>query len=245
MLGSPASPRMLITEGEPVAGVSALVTLLAAVLVWRIGHALAKRVMGDGVNGLEVVVVSGALTLACLIALGLVLHSLEGLHAGGWLLSIGALGLIATLSLGWNPGSLVQSMSQWPVLSRGNALLLAAAACLALLAIQQARYGALAHREFDFTEFWLLRDDQSGSQFVLGLANHERETVSYSVDILLDDRLAGVWTGIEVESGSSWITALIIPASLGSSQRIEGLLYRNGDRETVYRRVWVDIKPDV
>lgn len=239
LLSGPGS-QLAIAEGH-VTAASALVGLAAAGVIWMIGSGLTKRALADTASNFEALVVSGAVALALVIGLGLILHGIGHLNATGWLVSIGVLAILTFPYLGGSIALFTGILCRRPHMNGRDALMLASAVVLSVVAIQEARNGAFSHREFAFTELWLLRDgDKASDQFVLGFTNHERVTAMYGLDILVDGRLVNVWDGIEVEPGKSWITALSLPGAARPSRRVEGLLYKNGDRETAYRRVWVE-----
>lgn len=101
--------------------------------------------------------------------------------------------------------------------------------------------------EQESKEFYTPTDAVVGKEMrtVVGIANHEYETVSYSLEI----RIGGVKNkgveGITLEHGERWENEVsFTPEVAGKKQKVELLLYKNGEVKPYFEplRLWVDVR---
>jgi uncharacterized membrane protein len=97
-------------------------------------------------------------------------------------------------------------------------------------------------------------DTTSGMGIVtLGIVNHERQTVDYSVKMNIGDEsisinLDGTTTDtlgpIELKQGEKWEKEIgIVPLHIGENQKVEFLLYKSGQiAEENSLRLWINVK---
>lgn len=86
-----------------------------------------------------------------------------------------------------------------------------------------------------------LRVGEEG-QVIGGIVNREQKTVTYRIEITVDGSLYDSAEGIELEEGGEWRGTLSFSLNrVGERQRVEFLLYRQGDSQP-YRelRLWVN-----
>jgi uncharacterized membrane protein len=107
-----------------------------------------------------------------------------------------------------------------------------------------------------FTEFYVLgldgkaedypREVKVGqeAQVILGMVNHEYENTSYRVEVTIDGIRDGEIGPIVLANKEKWEKQVsFTPTSVGENQKVEFLLYKNGQVEPYLSlRLWIDIK---
>ncbi|TIW19297.1 MAG: hypothetical protein E5V81_16050 [Mesorhizobium sp.] len=93
-----------------------------------------------------------------------------------------------------------------------------------------------AHREFKYTEFWLL-PSASGEQgrITVGIRSAETQTQRFDVEITLDGQPLAVFRSVAVAPGGTWAQEIPVPV-VAIRQRAEARLYRPQDNR-LYRSV--------
>ena len=98
--------------------------------------------------------------------------------------------------------------------------------------------------EEKYTEFYMLglsgkAADYPGevkagedAKVIVGVVNHEREVVSYLIEVRIGDTM-GNWVGpLELGHDEKWEEVInFTPDSAGEGQKVEFVLYKNGERE--------------
>jgi len=151
----------------------------------------------------------------------------------------------------------------WARLFPANAFAraLAAIAALALVALTAAAaYLIVPSRGGEaYTEFYLL--DPSGraaaypgalalgqsARLMLGVTNHEGQDATYQIVAKIDGAIARSVPDLRLEDGDRWEQEVAVaPSRAGDGQKLEYLLYREGDSEP-YRRLhlWLDVEDDL
>lgn len=107
-----------------------------------------------------------------------------------------------------------------------------------------------------FTEFYLLGLSGEAEDYprllmvgeegkvVVGIINREGETVTYRLEIRIDGVISNEMGPVTREYGEKWEEIVgFTPAKVGDEQKVEFLLYKQGQSE-VYRRLylWVDVR---
>lgn len=107
-----------------------------------------------------------------------------------------------------------------------------------------------------FTEFYILGLEGKATNYprqvvvgqeekvIVGIVNHERETVSYWVEIIIDGVRNNEVRGIVLKHDEKWEQGLsFIPDKAGVNQKVEFVLYKNGQREPYLEplRLWIDV----
>ena len=100
-----------------------------------------------------------------------------------------------------------------------------------------------------FTEFYVLDSEGKaenyldtiflgqGGKVVLGIINHEHETTTYRIEIVIDGENTGEVGPVSLESEAKWEQVVTItPVKKGDKQKAEFLLYK-GDSADVYESV--------
>jgi len=106
-----------------------------------------------------------------------------------------------------------------------------------------------------FTEFYLLGLNGKATDYpkelrvgeegkvILGIINHEREPLTYRVEILIDAVKDSEVGPVTLEHGGKWEgTVSFTPDRVGDNEKVEFLLYRQ-DQTEVYQELhlWVDV----
>lgn len=111
-------------------------------------------------------------------------------------------------------------------------------------------------REESFTEFYLLALSgeagdypaqlmvREGGKVVVGIINREHETVTYRVEVRIDGVMSNEVVPVTLEHKQKWQEIVgFTPDRAGDKQKVEFLLYRQGQSEA-YRRLhlWLDVR---
>lgn len=107
-----------------------------------------------------------------------------------------------------------------------------------------------------FTEFYLLGSDGTAQylphDIVLGasaevtvsVVNHEGEEVTYQVRVSLDGAEVRAVDGVVLQDGDTWEeTVTLTPIRAGDDQKVEFLLYRDGETEPYHElHLWLNVR---
>ena len=107
-----------------------------------------------------------------------------------------------------------------------------------------------------FTEFYILGQEGKAADYpselvvggegrvIVGIINNERETVSYRVEVRIGGEKNSEVGPIMLEHGQRWEGEVsFVPQVPGENQKVEFLLYKDGEAEPCLRplRLWVDV----
>ena len=109
--------------------------------------------------------------------------------------------------------------------------------------------------EQEFTEFYLLGPSGTAGDYpseivlgadadvTVGVANHEGEDVTYRVRISVDGVDLEIKDGIALHDGEKWEDKVVLaPTKAGDNQKVEFLLYRDGESEPSQElHLWIDV----
>jgi hypothetical protein len=237
-----------------------LVFLALPLVMFLPGLAIIRFALNPAPFRLEHILLACGLSVAITILGGLALHVLGALTPTGWATLLG--GITAAFAVaaprrvgsvggvGTEPGTNRKDTWRYdrlaansvPSLSRRQAAMFACAAVIAAGAFLVARQGAMAHKEFPATEFWMVPElGCCPNALTLGIRNLEDDTVEYDVEITLEGQVVGAFRSIELRPGEEWISDANLPFRPGSGRRAEARLFKNHDHSLIYRRVWADI----
>ncbi len=181
------------------------------------------------------------LSLAACIFLSMVLNLTGNLNAQGWVF---ALGLLTILAWGLNilrPATRPVSAKQWARPGR-RFVIFSASALLAIEAVLLARPAALERMPFHFTELWMVPKQAWTNNIVtIGVSNSEETASIYSIDLVLDGALIAKMPNFELAPSISQTFDFSVPKKTDAPARLEAWLYKDGNRENIYRKVWVTI----
>lgn len=198
--------------------------------------------------GFEGAVVALGLSVAAAIALGLALHPFAALTPLGWILTLGALCLAGWRHL-WRRAAIQAAANgaepaavppAW--INAGQCARLAGAALLVVAAIALAREGAFSHKQFSYTEFWLLPSDgRTHQKITIGIKNEEKRQMTYQLELTLNGAVIKRSSHLVLEHDEQRVEQLTVPVgATGSEQRLEARLYVNDrDHPVLYRRAFL------
>jgi uncharacterized membrane protein len=106
-----------------------------------------------------------------------------------------------------------------------------------------------------FTEFYILGEEGKATDYpkelvvgeegkvVIGIVNHEYETVNYQVAVVVNDVMDHEVGPIALMHEEKWEAEVsFIPKAAGDNQKVEFFLYKNGETEPSEQlRLWIDV----
>ena len=108
-----------------------------------------------------------------------------------------------------------------------------------------------------FTEFYFLRQESREGSYprklsvgeegrvVVGITNNEYKIMNYWVEVRINGVRNKEIEGIILEHGDRWENEVsFVLEKVGGSQKVEFLLYKNGETELYFEplRLWIDIR---
>lgn len=226
---------------------------IATLVVFGAPGFVLSRVVSSGSRfSFETAVQTIGLSIAAIIIMGLLLHPLGGITQTGWRLALAAVCLFAALSESWRAPAAAEetpaaseqtapaAMASWSPFDRMRiAVTLGLVTVLAGSAVILARSGASAHRQFSYTELWML-PSRSGipNRVTVGVRNQEKRPVVYDLELTLNDKIVNRHSAVALADGEQKIEEFATPVD-GSTprQHIEMRLYLNGSDPVLYRHV--------
>lgn len=135
---------------------------------------------------------------------------------------------------------------------------------LSVASVMLAAWGAASQREFHFTDFWMVRSATLPSLAVIGVRNEEARSVNYEIEIVSRGALSDRLPPITLAPGQTHLWSIAVPTvvfaqAAGMSKpseerqmdemspsetdllRVEARLFKDQDRGTIYRRVWLAV----
>jgi uncharacterized membrane protein len=170
-----------------------------------------------------------------------------GLHTSSWAITLCVITLIACLVAWMRRRSLdVES----PLLPRLNltwsqGAILCLAGVLTIAAVRLAQMPTSQLSEFQgYTVLWMVpAGDDAPNTVRVGLIGNEFETTKYNVRLTVDNKTIHAWEDIQLAPGEKWDATYKLPGKFPDSTRVEALLYKVDSPYSVYRRVWLSLKP--
>jgi uncharacterized membrane protein len=198
-------------------------------------------------TGLTGMVFAAGLSMVVTVFCGFALHLTGGLTPEGWLLALGGVtlagGCVAFLRTGRSSFSQRTPVS-YPALGAIPATMMVCAVAITAGAVMLVRESALAHPEFAYTELWMVPAADSSQVVTIGIKNRERTPSGYDLQVTLDDRIVMVRRSILLRVGESWTFDLALKMRSHAAHKAEARLFKDGDDELVYRRVWLRTGPE-
>jgi hypothetical protein len=127
----------------------------------------------------------------------------------------------------------------WPGPARvrlwqGTALALAVLVAIGAYAV--AIRDEAAHREFKYTEFWMLPwANGDPARLTVGVRSAETQPQRFDLEIILDGRPFAIFRSLTMQPGEAWAREIPVPV-LATPQKAEARLYRPEDNR-LYRSV--------
>ncbi|WP_293863983.1 hypothetical protein [uncultured Alsobacter sp.] len=227
---------LAVVGGAQAAVATALVLVLPGLLLFA-------GVAGRRGQRLEWIVSSLATSLAVTVLAGLVLNRLpDGLVPSAWWTALCTLcGLAAPVGLlpfreartGPPPAPAAPG-------SRARLAVVALSIAIAAGAIWLARSGAEAHREYAYTNLWIVPEPGPGTATALvGIENKEQAEQVYALEIMANGALVGLVPDIRLGPGERVVRPIVAPRQLAGEDMIEARLFLAERPDLVYRRVWL------
>jgi uncharacterized membrane protein len=208
------------------------------------GFAVLRLAIDPATFRLSHALLACGISIAVTICGGFLLHSLGAITARGWMVLLGGITLVSFVASIWRWGwsmPRAEGLSAFASVSGRDTAMFVCALAITVGAYLTARDGALAHREFPATEFWMVPQHECcPNALTLGIRNLEGNTTKYEVEIMLEGHIVGAFRSITVAPGDTWTAEANLSFKPGSGRRAEAWLFKNGDHSVIYRRVWVD-----
>ncbi|BCG96174.1 hypothetical protein [Mesorhizobium sp. 131-2-1] len=229
--------------GAAVAAVAAsdsvlLRTVLGAPMVFLVsGHTVLRAIGVRTTCASQHLVYAVGASLAAGIAGGFALNAAGFLTPLGWALWFWVVTAAAALVAAIRRDT--PDLPAWPALVplrlwQGAAVMLAVLVATGAYAL--AVRDEADHREFKYTEFWLLPWASGGSgRITVGIRSGETQPQRFDLEITLDGQPFAVFRSVAVAPGDTWTQEIPVPA-LATRQTAEARLYRPEDNR-LYRRV--------
>lgn len=188
---------------------------------------------------LERLALAVGVSLAITVLSGFCLHLVTMMNAVGWSIISGSITLLLMPFAVWSDSP----KARFPAFHKGQKRSLCGAAALAISALVLAGYGYVQHREFRFSELWMV--PAGGSLYAVGFTNKEQRPASYDLDILSKDGVIASWNDIALGNGESWERIIDLPLKVNfpAEQRFTARLHDRADPIAESLKVWVSMPP--
>jgi len=221
----------------------AFLMLTGLLLVFYLpGYAIMRAAFLKPRTGFAGAIFAVGLSLVATTFCGFALHYANALTPVGWLIALGGVTVVAC-GIAWLRDSRGVSRRnkpmEYPRLRFGQAAMLVVAAVIVAGTIMLARHQVIDKQEFAYTELWMLSRDKSSNDVTIGISNVERSDSLYDLELILDGRTIAVRGPVHLRVGQSWTLDISLPVIAGSEGRFEARLFKDGDNQRVYRRVWL------
>jgi uncharacterized membrane protein len=216
-------------------------TVLGLPLIFYLpGRTILRTAFQGKVRGLSAAVFASGLSLAVTIFCGFVLHLIGRMTPDGWMIALSSTTLVsccvAHLAGRCSPFQ-PNPPPSFPALRAIHAILMGCAAATAASAVVVARQEAIWHPEFAYSELWLVPDPERTGTLTIGVKNAERESSTYELEVTVDGRAVLLQPSIQLRVGETWTSDISLATR--APHTIEARLFRDGNDQLVYRRVWV------
>lgn len=231
---------------------TALTTILKCIVallcIFIIPGVLFIRFLSPSKRGIfEWCLLSLGISVALLSPLALLLHRFNALTPIGWGTALALFCLAAWHYSGRGPVAKTASFDAGEKAvaasspgARWGGGWVARLSCVVLAiatAVGIARNGALNHRQFAYTEMWMLPSRGNDSQRVtIGVRNEEKQGRSYDLELTLNGKLIERRSSLLVRSGDTWVEEAATQfTETNKEQVVEAKLYRTEQPSLVYR----------
>jgi len=203
------------------------------------GYMLLRAMQAQQALGFwEKLTLSLALSIALVGLAGLVLNWTPwGLQAGSWAVLLGGLILLLGIVAGLRHFHL--AWPSWPGLRKGPIVCATLATLITVGALGMAVVSAKSEPTPGFTQLWIQADSTptaTTGTVRIGVQSAERTAMQYRLVVTQGGAHAGECPIIELQPGQAWEGTITLPADAGDG-KIEALLYRLDDPQTIYRHV--------
>ncbi|HET6391057.1 DUF1616 domain-containing protein [Hyphomicrobium sp.] len=180
-----------------------------------------------------------AASLAITVLAGFGLDKIAMLKPAGWSIMMGSITLLLLPFAGWSD----QTNERLPRFTKRDKRSLIGASALAISALLLSGYGYVRHREFRFSELWMV--PAGGSLYAVGFSNKQLRPSTYDFDVLSKQGTIASWSGIVLADGETWqrVIELPIKANFPKEQRFIARLRDRSDPGIEGQKVWASIPP--
>ncbi len=186
------------------------------------------------------------MSVALLPPLALLLHRFNALTPTGWEVALAVFCLAAwhysgrgSMKAGLSRPAEARDAPPSREASRGSRRLLrlSGVALTIAMAVGIARYGALNHRQFAYTELWMLPSQRNDFQRVtIGIRNQEKKPSAYDLELTINGKLIERRSNLLVRNGDTWVEEAPTQFYATSAEQVvEAKLYRTDQPSMVYR----------
>jgi hypothetical protein len=223
----------------PLPGVKVVAGL--ALALYLPGRAIVSRFVEVPLRWEEQQTLSIALSICLTILGGFLLHAFGSMNTGSWSISLAGITLLICLG----PG---KSRAACPAFSDGPSTAFSSrrltgfivAAGIVGAAFMIAGRGEAELGQPTYTELSMAPSlIHPSSEIVLEVRNREAQAQNYLLEIYSPSGPIAKWGSIYLEPNEAWSKVLSLGLGGIGSERIDARLYKNNNREVIYRHVWL------
>lgn len=204
------------------------------------GHTILRAIGLVRASLIEHAVYATGASIAACLAGGFLLHWLGHLTPLGWALWLAAVTGVATVvaRIRHRDAAPLFTSLELPNLRIWHAMVLCGAVLVTWGAYAMAVRDEAGHREFKYTEFWMLSGAPAHSGTLLvGIRSAEAEPRRFDVEVRIGGEIVALWRSIAIEPGATWTRELAVPPGVaGQSRKAEARLYEPAEN-AIYRKV--------
>ncbi|MBV9828389.1 MAG: hypothetical protein JO001_22385 [Alphaproteobacteria bacterium] len=237
---------MLLASGAAITSValtgrvpmSVLVVVNTPLLFFLTGYALLRALRVVGTTLAEHAVYSAGASIAVCIAGGFLLNWLGCLSPSGWagwLASVTA----ASVAVSWLRGHDDVAARRWrptPYCRTWHVVVFATAIAITGAAYALDVRDEAHHRQFKYTEFWMLPMPSAPGTLVVGISSAEDQAKQFDVEVRLDGATVALLQHIELHPAETWTHPIDLPSDANHALKAEAFLY-DAPNESIYRKV--------
>ena len=201
------------------------------------GYALMSTFAGPSLGLVERLVMTIGFSLTLTILGGLVLNLTPwGLQAVSWAVFLGSATLVFAFFAQWRRLRQTElgPVSLNPNLKPKETGLFGLALVVVVGAILLARWGD-QEQNANFTQLSLIPAKNNSGSVQLQVVSTEQTTLKYRLQLLNGNQVVKEWPSIELAPEQTWQE--IVPVAPSNGSKLQAILYRLDDPNTVYRRV--------
>ena len=191
--------------------------------------------------GMEYVTAAIGMSFVLLILSGLGLHAVGFLNPVGWcalLALVASIALFQSSSL-LSPRRVIDALG---ALTKAKGAIVAGfgVAAIVMTAFGLSTYAAAAHRQFTYTDAWIVwPGDREGQSVTVGIRNKEQRRSTYDLELLVNQKLIARWQSFTLADDGELTKEVPLAFGVLPGARIEARLYNHDDPGRIYRDVWV------
>jgi uncharacterized membrane protein len=201
------------------------------------GYALMSTFAGPSLGVVERLVMTIGFSLTLTILGGLALNLTPwGLQAVSWAVFLGGATLVFAFAAQWRRLRQTElgPVSLNPGLQPREIGLFGLAVAVVVAAILLARWG-VQEQNANFTQLSLTPAKNSAGSVQLQIVSTEQTSLKYRLQLLNGSQVVKEWPSIELAPEQTWQET--VPVTPTNGNKLQALLYRLDDPNTVYRRV--------